>query len=118
MSEDWDSVAADVALGLLEAGTTAYIVRAGTPTGPAHNPTPGTPSDLAVTVVYDKFRNNEIDGTLIKAGDLKILVAAGSVVPTVADGFKDGDGNQYTIINVTPLKPGGVVVMWEIQARG
>ncbi|MCY0150888.1 hypothetical protein OEG84_25110 [Hoeflea sp. G2-23] len=115
MAEDWNAVAVDVAAGLIEAGTTATIIRAGTPTGPAHNPTP-----YACTVVYDQWRADQIDGTLIQRGDLKILVAASdlAITPTPADTFKDGDGKEYAIINVTPLQPAGVAVMYEIQARG
>lgn len=129
MSEDWTAVAADVALGLLEAGTTAYIVRDGVPTGPVYDPTPGVDIEAVCTVVYDSFRASEIDGTLIQQGDIKVLMAVtgftiaadkdgnNANTPTPADRIK-GDGKQYAIIDVKPLRPGGVTVMWEIVARG
>ena len=96
----------------------AFIVRAGTPTGPTYDPTPGVPVAHPVTVVYDAWRNDQIDGTLIKRGDLKILCAAGTVTPTPNDIFRDATGAEKSIINVEPLQPGGVAVMYVVQARG
>lgn len=118
MAEDWNSVAIDVAAGLLEAGTAAVIVRPGAPTGPAYDPTPGVPTNHACVVVFDEWRADQIDGTLIRRGDLKILVAAHGlgITPTPADTFRYG-GKDYAIINVRPLQPAGVPVMFEVQAR-
>lgn len=118
MNEDWSAVAVDVAAGLLEAGTSATIVRAGTSTGPTHNPTPGVPAEHSCTVVFDQWRADQIDGTLIQRGDLKILVAASglAITPTPADTFRHA-GKDYAIINVKPLQPAGVAVMYEMQCR-
>jgi len=120
LPEDWGAVAADVLSGLTEAGVGAFIVRAGTPTGPSYNPTHGVPVAYPVTVVYDTWRNDQIDGTLIKQGDLKILVASSglTITPTPNDIFRDATGAEKSIINVEPLQPGGVAVMYVVQARG
>jgi hypothetical protein len=120
MAENWNAVAVDVLAGLTEAGVGAFIVRAGTPTGPVYNPTPGVPVAHPVTVVYDEWRLSEIDGTLIRVGDLKILVASSglTITPTPNDVFRDATGAEKSIINVEPLQPGGVAVMYVIQARG
>lgn len=129
MSEDWTTVAADVALGLLEAGTSAAIIRDGVPTGPAYDPTPAVDISAPCTVVFDSFRASEIDGTMIQRGDVKVFMAvtgftiaadaSGNNVntPTPADRLQ-ASGKQYAVIDVKPLRPGGVAVMWEIQARG
>lgn len=119
MSFDYSKSQATALRLITKFGTTATIIRAGTPTGPDYNPTPGTPVEYACTVVYDQWRADQIDGTLIQQGDLKILVAASGLAidPTPADTFKDGDGKEYAIINVMPLKPGGVVVMHEMNVR-
>lgn len=99
-------------------GTDATIIRAGTPTGPAHNPTPGVPVEYACKAVFDTWRNDQIDGTLIQRGDLKILVASSglTITPTPADKFKHS-AKEYAIINVDPLQPAGIPVMWTVQAR-
>lgn len=128
MPEDWNAVAADVAAGLLEAGTTAAIIRDGVPTGPAYDPTPGVDITAPCTVAFDSFRASEIDGTMIQRGDVKVLMAVtgfaiaadkdgnNANTPTPADRLL-ASGKQYAIIDVKPLRPGGVAVMWEIQAR-
>lgn len=118
MSDDWDAVAADVAEGLAEAGTAAAIVRAGASTGPAYDPIPGVDVEYPCVVVFDQWKNSEIDGTMIRRGDLKVLVGASglSIEPGPDDRFKHG-GKTYAIINVMPLAPAGTVAMWELQVR-
>lgn len=120
MSEDWGAVAADVLEGLTEAGVGAYIIRAGTPTGPTYNPTPGQPVPHACTVVYDTWRDDQIDGTLIQRGDMKVLCASSglSITPMPNDSFKTVTGAPKSIINVEPLQPGGIPVMYVLQVRG
>jgi hypothetical protein len=120
MAEDWSAVAAEVAEGLAEAGTSATIIRAGEETGPAHDPTPGQPTSHPCTVVYDTWRNDQIDGTLIRQSDLKIMCSASglSITPAPNDRFKGVDGKECSIMNVEPLQPAGVPVMYVLQVRG
>lgn len=127
MSEDWTAIAAEVdeALASIQDGTLptkgqGKIIRAGATTGPDYDPEPGTPTEHPCNVLFDVFMSDEIDGTLILATDLKIIVGADQldIDPTPSDKFQDGDVKDYAIINVTPLKPAGVVVMWELQCRG
>lgn len=99
-------------------GTDAKIIRAGTPSGPPNNPTPGTPVPYDCKAVFDKWRTDQIDGTLIQMGDLKVLVASSglSIEPTPADNFQYS-ATDYAIVNVMPVKPGGTVVYYELQVR-
>ena len=115
---DWAAAAADVADGIAEAGFAAAIVRKGAPTGPEYNPTPGTPAEHACTVVQSSYRQHERDGTLIQAHDLKFLVSTDGldIVPTPEDELKVG-GETYQIIDVAPLAPGGVTIMYTMQVR-
>lgn len=96
------------------------LIRAGVPTGPAYNSEPTEPTEHLCNVLYDEFTIDEIDGTLVRASDLKIIVGADKleIEPTTFDKFKDGDGMIYAILKVTPLRPAGVVVLWELQCRG
>ena len=130
MAEDWSAVAAEVAEGIVEAGTSASIIRAGVTTGPDYDPVIGPPITAACKVVYDEWKKSEIDGTLIRRGDRKVLMASSGFAiaadkdgnflnePSTGDTFKDGEtGKPYTIVNVSPLAPAGIVVMWELQLR-
>lgn len=115
MPENWDAIAAEVVEGIGEVGVAANIVRKGAQTGPAYNPTFGPDELFPVTIVYDEYDTDEIDGTLILATDLKIMMTAVGVVPTPADKLRAD--KDYSIQRVKPLQPGGTPVMWELQCR-
>jgi hypothetical protein len=58
------------------------------------------------------------DGTRIETGESLLYMAKGSltVEPTLSDQVTFG-GQTYQIIKTMPLKPGGIVLFYEIQAR-
>jgi hypothetical protein len=60
----------------------------------------------------------EIDGSRVLATDKKVLLAkkALAIEPTTADKLLIG-GVSHSVVNVRPVSPAGIVVMWEIQAR-
>lgn len=96
----------------------AGTLRRSTSTGPAYNPTAGVPADHPCTFVVDAFKNNEVDGSRVLASDKKILLAKDgpAIEPSASDKLLIG-GVVHTIVNVEPLAPGGVVVMWTLQCR-
>ena len=57
-----------------------------------------------------------VDGTLIRADNLRVMVEAGSVEPTTAHRLRIG-GADHAIVAVRPLALGGVALMWELQVR-
>ena len=100
-------------------GQAGAVRRSGAPSGDPWNPVPGSPTDHPCTLVDLDYTAREIDGTLIRATDRKVLVAAGglAVEPSVADRIVIA-GTALEIVRVSPLAPGGTIVMYEIQARG
>lgn len=116
-------IAAEVAAGILEAATelsdggfSLSIIRtAGTQTSPWGLPT-GTVTEIPVTGIVTEYPQKMIDGTLIRAGDRMVTLAATGTVPTVADKIKVGS-DIYNIVMVKPLSPAGVDLMYEIQCR-
>lgn len=63
-----------------------------------------------------------INGTLIKAGDRKILMssldAAGAALPEPkVDDLVLAGGVKYAIKNVDKVAPAGIIVMWQLVAR-
>lgn len=115
-------------------GTSANIIRAGTVTGPDYDPTYGPDIEAPCTIVFSEYTSSEIDGTLVQQGDIKVLMAASGFAieatsfleddvtplnlnkPTPADRLSSG-GKDYEIIDIKPLQPAGVVVMWKVQCR-
>lgn len=89
-----------------------------TKSGPAYNPTIGTPGEHAVTVVVTGYDAKDIDGTRILATDKKVLLAKGNmtITPTLSDLLKIG-GEPHRIIDIRTLAPGGQVVLWTLQCR-
>lgn len=96
----------------------AATLRRSTSTGTAFNPTPGAPVDYPITVVVEVYAFREIDGTRIRRDDLKVLMAkdALTIEPTTSDRLLIG-GVEHAILDVRPENPGGVLLMWTIQAR-
>lgn len=118
-------IAAEVAAGLAEAGaeTGNGTSLTGTLTRPAalgDTPWDAAPNDgpstWTVTLVVSRFTTYQIDGDLIRADDVKFLVEATGPVPMLNDTLTVG-GVVYTVKNVWPLTPGGVVVLFTVQGR-
>jgi hypothetical protein len=100
------------------AGQPGFIRRTIPGGGDPWNPGAGITLDYAVMMVEDTFGEREMDGTLIRAGDHKVLVSTAGVTiePKVSDQLVVGD-KAMQIVTVTPLSPGGMILMWTIQAR-
>ncbi|WP_297803413.1 hypothetical protein [uncultured Brevundimonas sp.] len=83
--------------------------------GTGYNPTETT-ADHDCQIVVQAYRNFEIDGTRIQSGDKRVLVSHMAQTPTTQDQIVIA-GESHAIVSVKPLSPGGVVIMWEVQAR-
>jgi hypothetical protein len=87
-----------------------------------YDPGVGEPDDNGTQVfntvaLRGSYRASQIDGTLIKAGDVRLYVS-----PLLATTPKPGDlikfdGEQFLVVNTSPVKPGTVFVLHEVQAR-
>lgn len=82
--------------------------------GDAWDPTVSE-TDTEVTVVQTDFTQAERDGTIVQADDIMFLMEA-SVEPTTADTLTV-DGTTYQVVNVMPLRPGSVTMLYRVQAR-
>lgn len=116
MAENWGAVAIEVGAALAEAGFTVTHRRVTNAAG-VNQWTPGvsTTVNTNVSAVVDSYSTFEIDGTLIKAEDKKLLVPA-SVGVVAGDFFVVGT-SVYRVVNNKPLEPGGVTLMQEVQLR-
>lgn len=89
----------------------------------AYDPATGTAAvtDAGQTVtgaIFD-YPAKMQDGTLIKAGDKQVYLAASGLTVTPAPGMTltDVDANVYTVITNQALNPAGTAVIHTLQVR-
>lgn len=101
-------------------GQLGHIERPGTPTGPKHNPTPGTPTEHPARFVIIEFDKREVDGTRVLFTDKKVLMAPGSltIAPATTDTLVEADGTTWKIIPpVQTLRPAETTLLYTLQVR-
>lgn len=74
-----------------------------------------TATETVYGAVFD-YAAKDIDGTLIKRGDKRVIMEATSLTPTSTDTLTIG-GVVHNIVEAVPINPGGVVVIYKVQAR-
>jgi hypothetical protein len=74
-----------------------------------------TPKDLVTNAIIGGYRVADVDGTSVLRGDRRALVSG---VPEPAIGSQlIVMGTVWTVVNVSAVAPGGVVVAYELQVR-
>ena len=72
---------------------------------------------VAIKAAFIAFNKNQIDGTLVQAGDQVALIAAKATTPiTDSDTILDG-GARWRIISTELIKPGDIEYLWKCQVR-
>lgn len=70
------------------------------------------------TAAVMAYRAQDIDGTLIQAGDSRVLIAPDvATVPETGD-VLNATGKTLTVVRVETLAPAGTVLRYDVQARG
>jgi len=130
MSEDWSAVAAEVAEAIASVGDVsqpqgcpATLRKMTAGGGDPWNPGDPTPTDTTLRVVETINQKRDRDGALIGEPRRTLLVAVSGVVPsdddTIAVGIEAADVASDTvfenIIEVRPLSPAGVDLLYEID---
>jgi len=117
-------IAAEVSTAIAEAGAatgdgslTGTISRPGAANEAVYPVTPVSATDFNCTLVLTDYNARDRDGTNIRVGDIKALIA-----PDAPTDPRNGDsltvaGKTYKMIEVKAVKPGGVVLVWEVQCR-
>ena len=118
------AIRAEVAAALAEASAAVgdgplivTLVRtAGGPQTPWDTSAFAATAETPLRAVVGRYQQGIIDGTLIMAGDRRVMVEAGPVEPRTSDKLRIG-GEDYAIVAVRPTAPGGVALMYEVQVR-
>lgn len=74
------------------------------------------PTEQPVWAISQAYRQDLIDGTLIRAEDRRVMIEAVTPAPTTADKLVMG-GETFRIISVDPEQPGGVALWFTLQCR-
>jgi hypothetical protein len=119
VSFDYSQSAATAARLIEKFGTSVIMSR--TVPG-AYNPATGAPGAGTTTTQTVKaavldFPQSYIDGTLIRAGDRRVLVSAvGTTAPLAGDTFP-WKSQALVVVKVKELGPAGVAVLYTLQVR-
>jgi hypothetical protein len=93
----------------------SIIRTTGSPAQPWEAPT-GT-TTLPVVANVQMYSRNLVDGTLIKAGDRRVMIAADNgAIPTTTDRLRIA-GVDHSIVSVEDYAPQGVSLYYIVQAR-
>ena len=85
-----------------------------------YDPSSGTEvvTDHPAMMVSTTYSAREIDGTRIRATDIKVIIEpATGIEPTTSDKVVAADGAALTIINIDVLRPATTTVLWTLQCR-
>lgn len=116
MAEDWNAIAAEVAVALGDVGHSATLLRPGGTTGPEWEPVQLPPVEVPVKLLGDSLALGLINGSTILAGDRREMMAAEGTTPTPADKLRIG-GIVYAIVRAEPYAPGGVALFYDLILR-
>lgn len=110
--------AADAALN--EAGQSGYLRRTGTGAGSdPWNPGSSTPVDYPIVFVLIDYTMRDRDGTTIQQNDQQAIIRAGGldIEASDIDQLVDKAGKVWEVVNLRPLAPGGVTLLYIAQVR-
>lgn len=84
--------------------------------------TPGTIVDQPAQAILQDYALQQsgmsyAEGTVIKQGDKKILVAAQGLTPPQLTTTVIADGATWTIVNIKEINPAGTPLVYELQGR-
>lgn len=112
---DYEDMADTAAELIEEFGFASQLRRPGSPTGPAHNPTPGAPVIDDVVICRVKLRVNEADGQRIKVTDTKLLLSPAGVTAAPSTNSEVYLGGKWRKVTaVEPINPGDIDVLWRV----
>ena len=76
--------------------------------------TAGTTTNFTIRAVFINYEDKNVDGTVVRAGDRRLLVSAvGSQTPPQIGDVVGG----LKLIDVRTIAPRGVPIAWACQAR-
>jgi hypothetical protein len=78
--------------------------------------TGGTATTISGKAVRTEFKQSEIDGQLVQAGDFKLMFSGAASAPAIGDSVLF-DGESFRVMDSNPAKPASVVVLYVVHCR-
>lgn len=101
-----------------ENGKTAQLVSVGPPSGPPWDPQPGVEIEQNVFLVETMYSMFHRDDSFIQVGDKTGIISTESgVVPELSVHDIQIGGTRYKLVDVQPLIPGPVTMLYKFTAR-
>lgn len=121
MTIDYTQIASDALTSITNAGTSVNIKRIveGGFDDATGNTLPGSEVTATGFGVLTAYKTMDVDGTVIKQGDMKLLLAAYelSIEPTATDIITIGS-TDWTVVSVDIVEPDGAIpVLYKCQVR-
>jgi hypothetical protein len=99
-------------------GKIAQIVTPGAATGPKYNPSFLPPTKEPVYFLETRYSMTDRNQTLVEVGDKMGLVSTETgAIPQKSINQIEIDDVLYQFIDVQPLNPGGVVMLYKVHCR-
>ena len=77
-----------------------------------------TKTEQSIEAVFLDYEQKYIDGTLIQAGDQRVIMpASGLSTYPQRESIISRCGDLWKVVNVSPLNPNGQNIMFELQVR-
>ena len=93
----------------------------GTPSTTAPNRPPiRDPYTQSIKAVFLNIEDEHIDGTLIKAGDMKVLMSplSATIRPLLTGTItREAEGEVWSVVKMKTLNPGGIKLLYTLQVR-
>ncbi len=119
MSEFYEDLAETASELIEEFGTDLVLTHV---VSGAYDPATGDVTNTETThtgfgAAFD-YESRDVDGTKIKVGDQRILIAVAGMAEPEADDRVAINGKTFTVVLSRTLAPAGVPVVFDVQARG
>lgn len=116
MSEDWASIATEIADAIASVGFAATLEEPGAATGLDSDPTLGDATLHTITVIDDQVTKRDAGGMV--TGTARVLTIKGNGTVPVKGWRVQVRGQWHRIATVKPLAPGGVDLLFDLELQG
>jgi len=115
MAEDWEAAAADVSVGILEAGAHAVLLRPADGVMTDWGYVPGVDSEHPCKVSLMAITAQQRASSAVEGAEMVALIAPDiGVEPNTGDALSIG-GRRWEILRVESTAPAGQVVLYKAQ---
>lgn len=118
MAEDWDAIAREIDDAIASVGFLATLTRKTASGGTAYQPASFTTAEYPIVVIDDVIKVKNADGTLTGQKRRVLTISALNGTTPQKDDSVLVRGTRHVVLEVMPLAPGGVDLLFDIDIGG